>query len=204
MLAAAEALGDQYQFLVPVASTLEIQQVQRFIGEITRAGSSGPAVRLVSDARDALNLARASVVASGTATVQAAVIGNPFIVVYRVSPMTFRLARRLVSYPAEIWPTGQLDLDGNLPIAMVNLIAGRRIVPELLQDRFTPVSVAAAIAPLLSDGPERDLMIADLSEVRRILEPVAGSRSICRVCDAVEELLGQFATSSGPNRTASV
>ena len=65
----------------------------------------------------------------------AAVVGNPFVVVYRVSGMTYRVAKRLVRYPAEI--PAQVDEAGNLPVGMVNLIAGRRVVPELLQERFT-------------------------------------------------------------------
>ena len=114
-------------------------------------------------------------VASGTATVQAAVIGNPFVVVYRVSNMTFRVAKRLVRYPAEI--PAQVDEAGNLPVGMVNLIAGRRVVPELLQERFTAENVAAALRPLLEDGPERARMMADLAEVRAKLLPDSGSGS---------------------------
>ena len=118
--------------------------------------------------------ARASVVASGTATVQAAVIGNPFVVVYRVSNMTYRVAKRLVRYPAEI--PAQVDEAGNLPVGMVNLIAGRRVVPELLQERFTAENVAAALRPLLADGPERARMMADLAEVRAKLLPDRAGR----------------------------
>jgi lipid-A-disaccharide synthase len=76
---------------------------------------------------------------------------------------------------------------------MVNLIAGRRVVPELLQERFTAENVAAALRPLLADGPERAQMIADLAEVRRRLLPEAGrpggETAIERVADAVEGLL---------------
>jgi len=131
--------------------------------------------------------ARASIVASGTATIQAALIGKPFVVVYKVSPVTFRLAKRLIHYPPEI--SAPLDADGNLPIAMVNLIAGRRIVPELLQSRFTAENLTEALLPLLSDGPERDRMIADLAEVRQNLSLATGQSSIQRVCDTVEGLL---------------
>ena len=144
-------------------------------------------LHLVSDAREALHHARASVVASGTATVQAAVIGNPFVVVYRVSDITFWTAKRLVRYPAEI--SAPVDELGNLPIGMVNLIAGRRVVPELLQERFTAENVAVALRPLLEDGPERERMIADLSEVRAKLRRGGDSSAIQRVCDAVESLL---------------
>ena len=79
-------------------------------------------IRLVDDARAALFHARASVVASGTATVEAALIGNPFVVVYRVSPLTYAIAKRVVKVPH---------------VAMANLIAGKRVVPELIQHDFT-------------------------------------------------------------------
>ena len=161
-------------------------------------------IRVVPDARDALYHARASIVASGTATVQAAVIGNPFVVVYRVSPLTFRLAKRLVHYPAEIWPPTRTDSDGNLPIAMVNLIAGHWVVPELLQERFTAENVAAALHPLLSDGFQRDQMIADLAQVRHALQPPPGTGSIQQVCDAAEALLSENALKGGPKSTMSV
>jgi lipid-A-disaccharide synthase len=200
-----------YDYILPVASTIDRKELIDFI-----AGHDGwwPAnpdsalkachIRLVPDAREALHHARASVVASGTATVQAAVIGNPFVVVYRVSPLTFRLAKRLIQYPAEIWDPRQVDLDGNLPIAMVNLIAGRRIVPELLQTRFTAENVAAAMRPLVADTPEREQMVADLAVVRHALQPPAGTGSIQQVSDAVEALLTGKRQASGPNSTAGV
>jgi lipid-A-disaccharide synthase len=161
------------------------------MGDLYLGREHAPKITFVRDARAALHHSRASIVASGTATVQAAVIGNPFVVVYKVSPLTFRLAKRLVHYPPEIWPPNQLDADGNLPIAMVNLIAGRRIVPELLQSRFTAGKVAAALRPLLSDTPERNQMIADLADIRRALQPTPENTSIQRVCDAAEALLAQ-------------
>jgi len=198
-------------YILPVASTIDSKELASYIaghddwwpGNVDSAMKDFR-IRLVPDARDALFQARASVVASGTATVQAAVIGNPFVVVYRVSPLTFWLAKRLVRYPPEIWNPSQVDLDGNLPIAMVNLIPGGRIVPELLQDRFTAENVAAALRPLLADGPERNRMIADLAEVRRALQPPPGTSAIQRVCDAVESLLGGKPQPLGPNSTAGV
>lgn len=182
MLEAASLLGPGHEFLVPVASTLDSGSVASLL-----PGQS-PNLHLVPDAREALHHARASIVASGTATVQAAIIGNPFVVVYKVSPFTFAAAKRLVQYPPEIWPA-DLDAHGNLPIGMVNLIAGRRIVPELIQQQFTAANVAAALRPLLEDTPERARMIADLAEVRRRLIPDSAHTPIQRVADAVESLL---------------
>ena len=129
-----------------------------------------------------------SVVASGTATVQALTIGNPFVVVYRVSALTFALAKRMVRYPAEI--PAERDADGNLPVAMVNLIAGRRIVPELLNRRFTAANLVAALRPLLDETPERRQMIADARRGTRAgCCPRPATDPIHRVCNAVEELL---------------
>jgi lipid-A-disaccharide synthase len=183
-------------YILPVASTIDRGRLAEAINGHDDWLPENPDsalkllnIQLVPDAREALFHARASVVASGTATVQAAVIGNPFVVVYRVSPLTFRLAKRLIHYPPEIWPPAILDADGNLPIAMANLIAGRWIVPELLQNRFTAENVASALHPLLADGPQRDQMIADLAQIRRALQPPPGAGSIQQVCDAVEELL---------------
>jgi lipid-A-disaccharide synthase len=196
-----------YEFLLPVASTISRSKLQALINQMNKGwlahakvNASDLRLHLVPDAREALHYARASVVASGTATVQAAVIGNPFIVVYRVSPLTFRLAKRLVHYPAEIWDSTQLDADGNLPIAMVNLVAGRRIVPELLQARFTAENVAAALKPLLANGLERDKMIADLAEVRRSLQPSPGTSSIHQVLNAIDALLAQDPVASPENK----
>lgn len=192
------AAHTRYEFLLPVAATIQEADLRRYIEELNRDHLRywGPEARslrltLVPDAREALHHARASVVASGTATVQAAVIGNPFLVVYRVSPLTFAIARKLVDYPPSI--TAQRDLSGNLPVAMVNLIAGKRVVPELLQARFTAENVAAELAPLLRDGPERERQVDALAEVRRRLlaSDAPDFTAMERVAGAVLELLNQ-------------
>jgi lipid-A-disaccharide synthase len=74
---------------------------------------------------------------------------------------------------------------------MVNLVAGRRIVPELLNRRFTAANLAAALRPLLEDGPERRQMVADLAEARARLLPVGATDPIARVCEVVEGLMMQ-------------
>ena len=213
----------RFEFLLPVASTIDPAQLQRFIDSLTAEGlryfgpEAGSAVRAATAsaagsrfapttqpastprltlitgpdaAREALHHARASVVASGTATVQAALIGNPFVVVYRVSPLTFALAKKLVEYPAEF--RNMPDAAGNQPIAMVNLIAQQRLVPELLQDNVTAANVATALAPLLADTPERARQIAGLATIRQILHPnPQNAHAITRVADAVLALLDQ-------------
>ncbi len=181
------------EYILPVASTIDRPRLADFVsGWITHFPGTDPRlaqpyIHLVADAREALFHARASVVASGTATVQAALIGNPFVVVYRVSALTFKLARQFIWYPAEI--PAEVDRDGNLPIAMVNLIAGRRIVPEMLQDRFSPRNLSETLLPLLLDTPKRRQMMTDLAEVREKLS-TGHTSSIARVRDAVLMALG--------------
>jgi len=182
------------EYILPVANTIDADRLREFVsGWITfEPGQAAPTtplpyLHLVPDAREALHHARASIVASGTATVQAAVIGNPFVVVYRVSPLTFALAKRLVQYPPEI--PSQEDDHGNLPIAMVNLIAGRRIVPELLQENFNPDALSANLTPLLKDTPTRARQLADLAEVRRQLIPDPAADPITRAAQIVLQLL---------------
>ena len=142
-----------YDFLIPLAPTLDAAQrasVQRLVENHARSLS----VHLVHDARAALFHARASVVASGTATVEAALIGNPFIVVYRVSPLTYAIARRMVKVPH---------------VAMANLIAGKRVVPELIQHDFTATNIVQHLSPLLPDGPVRESMMMELEAIREAL-----------------------------------
>jgi len=187
MLEAAEALAGEraIEILVPLASTVQPEWVEKH----TNRPAESANVHLVREAREALFHARAAAVASGTATVQALTIGNPFVVVYRVSALTFALAKRMIRYPREI--PAQPDADGNLPVGMVNLVAGRRIVPELLNRRFTAANLAAALRPLLEDGPERRQMVADLAEARARLLPVGATDPIARVCEVVEGLMMQ-------------
>ncbi len=173
MLEAAITLGDTYQYLVPVAPTLKRESVAAAIA--TQPAGAQPV--MVDDARAALYHARASIVASGTATVEAALLGNPFVVVYRLSRLSYAIARRFVTVPH---------------VAMANLIAGRRVVPELIQDEFTAAGVVAALKSLLADGPERTRTIAGLREVQQRLQSnsaATGEGSIERTARICVDLL---------------
>ena len=185
------------EYILPVATTIDRARLADFTaGWITHTqpihNSQLPYIHLVADSREALHHARASIVASGTATVQAALIGNPFVVVYRVSPLTFAIARQLVKYPPDIWPPTPghtaLHPPEQLPIAMPNLIAGRRIVPELLQSDFNPATLAETLEPLLEDTPTRTRQLAALAEIRTALSP-PGPPPIDQVREAVLSLL---------------
>jgi len=143
-----------YEFLIPLAPTLDAAQ-RNSVFKLAQACGRGSSVRFVSDARAALFHARASIVASGTATVEAALIGNPFVVVYRVSPLTYAIAKRMVKVPH---------------VAMANLIAGKRVVPELIQDDFTAANIVEQLRPLLPDGPARESMRMELGAIREALQ----------------------------------
>ncbi|HEY1897459.1 MAG TPA: lipid-A-disaccharide synthase [Terracidiphilus sp.] len=185
MLQAARELAGRHdrgrlEFVLPLAATLNSGQ-RDFVRRLIEVKAPELAVRLANDARTALFHARASVVASGTATVEAALIGNPFVVVYRVSPITYAIAKRVVRVPH---------------VAMANLIAGKRVVPELIQGDFTPSNIVRQLQELLPDGPRRQSMMQELAAIRSLLNSRPGSNekaeggAIGRVADVALDLLG--------------
>jgi len=139
--------------------------------------------RVVEDDTDAI-LAAANVVltASGTATVQTALHGTPMVIVYRVSPLTYRLLRRLVTVDT---------------IGMVNLIAGERIVPELIQEAFTPATVAGEAISMLTDEGRVGRIRAGLARVREKLGGPGASR---RAAEAILKIADKnIATEARPH-----
>ena len=160
----------EYEFLLPVASTLDFEWVRQLLG------STVIPIKLVRDSSSALAHARAAVVASGTATVEAAMMGTPMVVVYRVSPLTWTLGRPLVHVKN---------------FAMVNLIAGEQVVPELIQGNFTAENVSARLREILPEGPVREKMERNLAQVRARLRSSDDSRSAAeRAADAVMRTFG--------------
>ncbi|HET9307598.1 MAG TPA: lipid-A-disaccharide synthase [Candidatus Sulfotelmatobacter sp.] len=143
MLESAEQLGPEYEFLLPVAPTLD----RSFMSSLIGRGK----ITLVPEALPALWHSRAGIVASGTATVEAAMMNTPFVMVYRVSPLTYLLGKPRVKVPR---------------FAMVNLIAEEEVVPELVQQDFTAAKVVARIQEILPDGPTRERMIEGLRRVK--------------------------------------
>jgi lipid-A-disaccharide synthase len=132
---------------------------------------------VIEEAADGvLASADVAIVASGTATVQAAIHGCPMVVVYRLAPLTYRLGKPFV----------RVDT-----YAMANLVAGRRVVPELIQDAFTPEAVAAEALRVITDPAQAARVRADLADVRARLGDAGASRR------AAEEVL---AVARGRNR----
>ncbi len=177
ILAAAEILGAGYEFLLPVAATVDaglIARITQLSSDIQIRGEAGEgilrqaqdrlrpytsssaagSVHLVPEALPALAHSRAGIIASGTATVEAAMMEAPFVMVYRVTPLTYLLGRSTVKVPH---------------FAMVNLIAGEEIVPELVQRDFSPERVAAEVHKIIPDGDPREKMLNALRRVRDLL-----------------------------------
>lgn len=143
IMEAAAQLGSDYEFLLPVAPTLDRSFLESLIGR--------QKITLVPESLPALRHSRAGIVASGTATVEAAMMRTPFVMVYCVSSLTYLLGKPRVKIPR---------------FAMVNLIAGKEIVPELVQHDFTASNVAARVQEILPDGPARERMLDGLSQVK--------------------------------------
>jgi lipid-A-disaccharide synthase len=158
MLEAVRDFGDgHYELLLPVASTLDQRWLQQQLS--IHSGVHSFEIKVVQDARPALVHSRAAVVASGTATVEAALAGVPFVVVYKVAPLTYALGARLVKVNH---------------YAMPNLIAGRKVVEELIQHQCTPEKIREELTQLLSEGPRRKQMLSDLAQVQEKLKPPKG------------------------------
>src|SRR5713101_5512476 len=157
------------EIVVAVAPELDPSQLEaRF--------PSGWQVRfLKDDTYNALAAADLAIVSSGTATVETALLGKPMIVVYRLSPLTARLAKPLVRTKF---------------FSMVNLIAGRAVVPALIQNDFTPQRVAEEAVNLLSTSEQSkarvEEMVRGLVEVRSLLGPPG---AVERAADEIVQLL---------------
>ena len=152
------------QFTVACAPTLEDAAFAPF------SGASG-AVLLRDRTDDVIASADVAITASGTATVQCALHERPMVVVYRLSPLSYRLGKRFV----------KVDM-----YAMPNLVAGSRIVPELIQDDFAPQRVADEAVALLTDREQHTRMAAAL---RRVKEQLGSSGASSRAADAVLEVV---------------
>ncbi|MEW6128696.1 MAG: lipid-A-disaccharide synthase [Acidobacteriota bacterium] len=168
MLKAARQLNAP-QFILPLASTVSRETIEKAIKD------SGVEVTIIErDTYNALGHAAFAVVASGTATVETALAGTPMVIVYRGSEINWRLIRPLI----------QLDTFG-----MVNLIAGRRIMPELIQHDCTGERIAETVQEVSGDSRRLMQMREDLAEVRRKLETGEGSvperaaRAVMRLID---------------------
>lgn len=131
----------------------------------------------IGQMRHVARQARAAWVVSGTATLETALIGCPLVVVYRASPLTYAIGRRLIKVPH---------------IGMVNLVAGRGLCPELIQHDANPVRLADELEPLLDDAsPARRAMLDGFNDIRRTLGHGASQH-------AADAILEEWRAATGP------
>jgi lipid-A-disaccharide synthase len=170
MLGAARVLLRRYadlQFILPVAPTLSAGVIAPYVEQ------SGVPVTLVDGkVYDVLRASDAAIVTSGTATLETALMAVPMVIVYRVSPLSFIIGKTFINVPN---------------IGLVNIVAGRTVVPELIQDEVTPERIAAAINDLLADPVKHRDMTEELLRVRTLLGAGGASQ---RAASVVQELLG--------------
>jgi lipid-A-disaccharide synthase len=163
ILGAARLLRGRHedlQFMIPVATTLTREAMAAMVDLPDVVLTDG-------DFYDAMSLCEAAIVSSGTATMETALLEVPMVIVYRLNPLTYSLARRMTS----------LDTFG-----MVNLVAGKRIVTELIQSDCTPGRIADAMDRLLTD---RVLYERTRRELRVMKERLGGEGSFSRAAEII-------------------
>ena len=153
------------QFVLPAAPNLDRGLIEEILG-------NHPIRLLHGETYNVLRYSRAAIVASGTATLEAALLGTPEVIVYRVSPI-------------EAWFLDKFFLKVRL-FGIVNIILGHEVVPELFQDRFTPELVTAAAMKLMDDVWLQSQIRANYETLRRQL---GGGKVAERVVSAVAEAI---------------
>ena len=171
MLAAAEKITQQVpgcQFFLPVASTISREMLRTLLDKYNVH------VTLTNDKTyDLMNICDVAVAASGTATLETSLLKVPTVIIYRVATLTYLIGKQLVKIP---------------DIGLPNIVAGRRIVPELLQDDVNPEAIAAETVRLLIDGEARRQVLADLEEVHTKLGETG---AVNRVAEVILEVAGE-------------
>ena len=164
MVGAAERLAERYPSLrciLPRASTITPDLIEPLI-----RGSTTVITVLGGDIYRTLALCDVALVASGTATLETAIMGVPMVIAYRVSPVSYRLAKMVVRVPF---------------IGLVNLVAGEKIVPELIQGEVRPERLAAEAIDILENDAKRHCMKAQLARVRDRLGRGGASKRTARI-----------------------
>jgi lipid-A-disaccharide synthase len=168
LLAAAVLLQQatpQLEFVLPVPAT----HLRPLVTELV--SRSGVPVRIVSAVYDAMAVCRVLVVSSGSATLEAAILGIPMVAIYRLPWLSAFIVRRFITTPY---------------VALPNLLADREIVPELLQERMTPQGIADAVNRLLRD-PARCAWVR--RELLAVAQELGGPGAISRAGEEVQRMI---------------
>lgn len=164
MLAAAEKIVKQVpdcQFYLPVASTISREMLQNILKNYSLK------VTLTDEnTYDLMNIANTAIAASGTVTLEAALLKLPCVVIYKMATLTYWLGKILVKIPH---------------FSLPNIVAGRQVIPELLQDAVSADQITRKILPMLLDDQEKNRLQHDLAEVRQKLGDVGAVNRVARV-----------------------
>ncbi len=157
----------QIQFILPLAPSIQETLLLKFPGQT-------PVQIVKNRGYEAMNAADLLIVASGTVTIEAALLKVPMIITYKVSPLTYALGKRLIQVPY---------------IGMVNLVAGKQVVPELIQQDATPERIAQEAIKLLKDPAKRMAIREELAKVKEKLgEPGASDRAAQAVIEVLKKI----------------
>ncbi|MGC9976124.1 MAG: lipid-A-disaccharide synthase, partial [Syntrophales bacterium] len=164
MLGAAEIINEEIkpvQFVLPLADTLDISFVSQVIARYSVA------VKLIPDeVYDVIACADIAMVASGTATLETALMETPMIIVYKVSAPSYYVGKMVI----------RVD-----HIGLVNIIAGKEVVPELIQFDATPEKMAASVIHILSSRERMENIKAELSKIRNMLGSHGAAEKVARL-----------------------
>jgi lipid-A-disaccharide synthase len=156
------------RFLIPCSSQENVEAVKKIIEK-----DDLPVRVFLGKIYEVAKVSRCCIVASGTATLEVACFLTPLIVVYKIGRLTWMLGRRF------------LHVDN---ISLVNILAGKEIVPEMLQSKMRPELLAREVAELCEDGAKRETMIEELKSVReRLGAPGASMKAAQIVREVLEE-----------------
>lgn len=157
-----------YEFVMPLAPNVDTGKYQVYIDKFRQEG-----VKVTKDAAvPALFASDVAVIASGTAALQAAFLEKPMVVVYRVSPLSYHIARLIVNVKY---------------ITLANLLLDKEAVPELIQDRANPENIMSELRTLIHDNRRRERMLGDLKRVKAMF---SGKKPSMRVAEMVGEMAG--------------
>ncbi|MBW1867026.1 MAG: lipid-A-disaccharide synthase [Deltaproteobacteria bacterium] len=168
MLDAARLIRERagnVRFIVSVAPSVEKKSIEAIISQAPDADCYETVCQGVGQIFQQSSLV---IAASGTVTLQAALAGTPLVIIYKVSPLTYWLGRALIKVDS---------------VSLVNLIAGRRVVPELLQGDATADKIADVTAEMLNDRQHLEKVISELGDVRDTLGSPGASKRVADIAD---------------------
>ncbi len=152
------------QCIISVAPTIEADQVREILHTVTGAGPDEEQFRVVTaDSRDILANSDFALVKSGTSTLEAALVGTPFLIAYKLSPVSWILGNKLVHAPFK---------------GLVNLIAGEEVVPEYIQDAATAETLSATAVEYLRKPEKANAMRCRLGLIRQMLSSRSATESV--------------------------